>query len=37
MMMIFGFLAYAVISAILSLLAAIFLKKDDPGATTSAL
>ena len=37
LMMIFGLLGYAIISAILGLLAAIFLKKVDPSAPTSAL
>ncbi|MCX6286222.1 MAG: DUF4199 domain-containing protein [Bacteroidetes bacterium] len=37
LMMIFGFILYAIISAILGLLAAIFLKKPDPNATASSL
>ena len=37
MMLIFGFLAYAVFSAILGLIAAIFLKKVDPNTPKSAL
>lgn len=35
MMMIFGFLIYTLISAIISLIAAIFLKKEDPSLNTT--